>query len=220
MSSKTPYTKNTYVIPKYGGFIPGNKGNSELGRCYTKISRRCLVKEDDFQKTKERFRSSNFMTENKTFDKTRPSFYRGYGCETLLPPHEAIHEQWSTTMRKTYLDPKERSKPNTKQRLPVGKLEFDNTLKQGYRPSSKASGFQANAQLFDETSWATEKNVHTDQYRTEYRNRFNQPKPFHKRALVESNGRLRQKGLVYDNKDFAGRVVADGVKKAEYIINA
>ena len=39
--------------------------------------------------------------------------------------------------------------------------------------STIASGFQANSQLFDETSWKTENNTHTDIVRTEYRNRFN-----------------------------------------------
>lgn len=31
-----------YVNPKYGGFIPGKEGNSELGRTANKISRRCF----------------------------------------------------------------------------------------------------------------------------------------------------------------------------------
>ena len=38
----------SYSIPKYAGFIPGMKGNSELGRSYTKITRRCFDKEEKF----------------------------------------------------------------------------------------------------------------------------------------------------------------------------
>ena len=64
--------------------------------------------------------------------------------------------------------------------------------------STIASGFQANAQLFDETSWKTEGNVHTDIIRTEYRNRYNQPKPFHKSLLLNSNGRMKKKEQIYD----------------------
>jgi len=72
--------------------------------------------------------------------------------------------------------------------------------------STIASGFQANAQLFDETSWKTEKNTHTDIIRTEYRNRFNQDKPFHKPALKNSHGRLNRRDnqghyVVYDSHD-------------------
>ena len=60
------------------------------------------------------------------------------------------------------------------------------------------SPYQANAQLWDETSWATEKNLHTDQIRTEYRNTFNQPKPFHKMTVKESPGRKKPHMFVYD----------------------
>lgn len=47
----------SYSIPKYAGFIPGEKGNSELGRIYSKITRRCFEKEDSFQKTHNKFQS-------------------------------------------------------------------------------------------------------------------------------------------------------------------
>lgn len=57
MSDKKPVPMKSYSIPKYAGFIPGSNGNSELGRSYTKIARRCFVKEDQFQKTHERFQS-------------------------------------------------------------------------------------------------------------------------------------------------------------------
>jgi hypothetical protein len=76
-------------------------------------------------------------------------------------------------------------------------------LAEANRASTIASGFQNNAQLFDETSWATEKNLHTDIIRSEYRNRYNQPKPFHKASLVPSNGRLRKREPVYDLMDKA-----------------
>ena len=188
----------SYSIPKYAGFIPGKEGNSELGRSYTKISRRCFVKDNTFQKTHDRFKSIDFKTDQRSFDKTRPNFFRGYGGTTKLAPHEALGEQWSTTFRKTYLDPKQRTKPNAYQRLTVADCEFDNTLKEANRRSTIASGFQANAQLFDETSWKTEKNVHTDIIRTEYRNRYNQPKPFHKSLLLNSHGRMKKKEQIYD----------------------
>ncbi len=52
-----PVPLKSYSIPKYAGFIPGAKGNSELGRTFSKITRRCFVKEDEFQKNHDRFKS-------------------------------------------------------------------------------------------------------------------------------------------------------------------
>ena len=43
--------------------------------------------------------------------------------------------------------------------------------------------------------------MHTDILRTEYRNRYNKDKPFHKPSLVNSHGRLKKKELVYDLQD-------------------
>lgn len=132
------------------------------------------------------------MTDNKTFDKSRPQFFRGYGKTTMLDPHPALNEEWSTSFRKTYLNPNERTKPNAHTKLAVKENEFDNQMKEANRNSTIASGFQANAQLFDETSWKTNTNLHTDIIRSEYRNRFNQDKPFHKTLLVNSHGRLKK----------------------------
>jgi hypothetical protein len=141
------------------------------------------------------------MTDQRNFDKTRPSFFRGYGKTTMLEPHPALYEEWSTTFRKTYLKPNCRTKPNAHMKMPVGEIEFDNSMRQSDRKSTVASGFQANAQLFDETSWKTENNLHTDIIRTEYRNRYNQDKPFHKPSLLNSHGRLKKREHIYDLMD-------------------
>ncbi len=64
--------------------------NSELGRTYTKITRRCFDKEQGFQDTFNRFKSTGkFYDDQQQHDVTRPAFFRGYGKETLLPPHPA-----------------------------------------------------------------------------------------------------------------------------------
>lgn len=54
--------------------------------------------------------------------------------------------------------------------------------------------------LYDGTTWVPEKNLHTDMIRTEYRNRFNQPKPFHKITLREAIYKMPKKALVYDKE--------------------
>jgi len=68
--------------------------------------------------------------------------------------------------------------------------------------------------LFDETSWRTEGNTHTDIIRTEYRNRYNQAKPFHKEALVNSHGRINKKEDVYDIADVNSIFNAKGRERA------
>jgi hypothetical protein len=78
----------------------------------TKASSSDFSKEDGFQKTHNRFMSQDFMTDQRDFDRTRPTYFRGYGKETFLRPHPALYEEWSTTFRKTYLKPNNRAKPN------------------------------------------------------------------------------------------------------------
>jgi hypothetical protein len=62
---------------------------------------------------------------------------------------------------------------------------FDNTMRTTKRGKGNvtASGFATAMTFFDGTTWVPEKNLHTDMIRTEYRNRFNKDKPFHKVEL-------------------------------------
>ena len=64
-----------------------------------------------------------------------------------------------------------------------------------------ASGYSSNRQHWDGTSWATEKNQHTDQVRTLYRLGYNQPKPFHQASLRNNDGRLKTRAAIYDTVD-------------------
>ena len=47
------------------------------------------------------------------------------------------------------------------------------------------------------TEWEAVKNLHTDMFSTEYRNRFNQDKPLHKNALRVNVGRLPKYRLIF-----------------------
>lgn len=68
-------------------------------------------------------------------------------------------------------------------------------------PAQKgASGYVQAMTLCDGKTWVPEKNLHSDMLRTEYRNRYNQPKPFHKVTLRASLSTLPRKKLVYDNE--------------------
>lgn len=133
MSSKDQAPLKAYAIAKYAGFIPGKEGNSDLGRVYTKVTRRCFDKEEKFQKTHKRFKSTGFHGDQQNFDTTRPSFFRGYGKETLLGPHPpfahpCLDEEWSTTFRKTFLHPQSRTKMNTHIKLTGAECEFDEQM--------------------------------------------------------------------------------------------
>jgi hypothetical protein len=118
-------------------------------------------------------------------------------------PHPCLDEEWSTTFRKTYRKPAERTKPTANIKLPTGECTFDETMRVNHRRTTTAGGYGMNSSLFDETSWATEGNLHTDIKRTEYRNRYNQKKPFHKTDVVNSHGRKKpgEKYRVYDVVD-------------------
>ena len=61
----------------------------------------------------------------------------------LLNP--AVHEKWNTTFRVSYPKPNSQVKPTATKKAPVGENEFDNTQREGYRKSTKAGGYQANA---------------------------------------------------------------------------
>ena len=98
-----------------------------------------------------------------------------------------------TTMRQSYLSPQVHDRPNWRNRDNTMAFENCAKLQIHKRSDSLATGYESNRQLWDGTTWRTEKNQHTDQMRTQYRNNFNQPKPFHKPELRKTDGRLRRK---------------------------
>ena len=72
-------------------------------------------------------------------------------------------------------------------------------MKISHRPVTQvASGFMRNRMLCDGQGWVTEKALRTDMVRTEYRNRFNKDKPFHKTSIMASTGKLPKINIVYD----------------------
>lgn len=212
MSHRNQQEQKNYAVPKYAGFIPGLNANSEKGKGFTPLTRDCFDMEKNFQTTHTRFRSTGFYEDQGTFDKTRPAFSRRYGVETRMPPHEACHENWSTTFRKSYVKPTTQNNPIAKTQGKFGTLVFDDaqtignrkgelSFSYGVKQPTKNMGYNNNYQLWDTQSWATEKNFHTDQQRSEYRNRFNQAKPFHRMTAKESAGRRKPDLSVYDIPD-------------------
>lgn len=108
----------------------------------------------------------------------------------------------TTTFRASYFSPATQPKNNWRSR--DSSVQFENTkvLKIAELKSDRlASGYSANRQHWDGTFWRTEKNTHTDQKRTLYRLKFDQPKPFHKPALRNNDGRLKLSQQVWDHAD-------------------
>lgn len=99
------------------------------------------------------------------------------------------------------MSPNVHDRPNFRNRETNVVFENSAKLQVARRADSMASGYESNRQLFDGQSWRTEKNLHTDQYRTSYRNGFNQPKPFHKMELKVTDGRLKRKQQIFDVSD-------------------
>ena len=119
-----------------------------------------------------------------------------------MPPHHpSCGEEWTTTA--SMPDPKTQVKPTSTSGFSVGEIEFDQNMRYNTRKNHKnyASGYYNCYQLWDGTSWATEKNLHTDQARTAYRMNYNQPKPFHKESYVNTHGRMKQKPKIFDVKE-------------------
>lgn len=123
-------------------------------------------------------------------DATLPAWSNKYGKQTFLTPHPAINDQkWSSITRDSFTKVECRLRPNTKQAVSCKDILFDNTLKSSNRVmTTTASGFFRNRQHCDGKTWVPEKVLDSDMVRTEYRNRYNQPKPFHKTTLMASTG--------------------------------
>ena len=199
MSTRSNVDRKNFHIPKYAGFIPGTNANSELGKTYTNITRVSYAKDNKANHTA--FKSNGFYPDCEKFDETRPTHSRRYGTETRFPPHPCLNETWDTTTRVSFPKPLTQDKPTCRIKIPGSEILFDGTLRDGYRKTTKASGYQENSLLQDGKTYATALCLHTDQRRTEYRNRFNQPKPFHKMTAKDFTGRKTYKGSVYDFKD-------------------
>ena len=119
----------------------------------------------------------------------------------MQKPHPAINDaKWTTTTRQYFTKPEQRLKPNIRQSASCKNLLFDNTMKDSSRPLTTASGFWKNRQTGDGLTLMPEKVWHGDMIRTEYRNRFNKAKPFHKTNLMMSTGQLPKPTLVYDKE--------------------
>jgi len=108
----------------------------------------------------------------------------------------------TTTFRASYFKPSTQPKNNWRTRDSTVQFENSKVLKIADLQSDKlASGYSANRQHWDGTYWRTEKNAHTDQVRTLYRLKFDQPKPFHKPQLRNNDGRLKVPQAVWDTSD-------------------
>ena len=128
---------------------------------------------------------------------------RRYGTRTMFDT-AANHQPenyHTTTTRASFLSPKQHDRPNWRGRDKSQVFETAPKLRVHRRSDSMASGYESNRQAWDGTTWKTEKNLHTDMYRTSYRNGFNQPKPFHKPELKMTDGRIKRKEQVFDVTD-------------------
>ncbi len=197
--------RKSTVFPGYQGYVPRLKvNNHHLGKTLTEQSRE-VFNEQTLDRPENAFASTGFNHRRiSRVDEQLHANSRRYGTETMLRTasnHQPI-DYFTTTTRSSFLSPAAHCRPNWRDR--DNTVKFDNSQVQRIRnlTSDKlASGYSSNRQHWDGTSWATEKNTHTDQTRTLYRLGFNQPKPFHKDALRNNDGRIKQRQAVYDVAD-------------------
>jgi len=108
----------------------------------------------------------------------------------------------TTTFRSSYKSPfVAHNRPNWRDRSTDRKFDEHEKLKVAHASDKLVSGYSACRQLWDGTTWATEPNTHTDQTRTLYRLKMDQPKPFHKVDLRNNDGRLKTKQAIWDKTD-------------------
>ena len=204
MRSTEPVKNKNMVIPGYKGYIPGMVPNNKFAKTIAETSRKSFNSRKLDSKT-QLFATTGFNSIRiPKHDETLHGVSHKFGKSTIMDTHPNVKKKkMNSTARATYKDPRNIAKPNWRQRKSTSDFDPDRS---NIAPShkSKASGFIGNSTLFDGTGWETEKNLHTDMFRTEYRNRFNQSKPFHKNAIRVNAGRLPRKPLVYDKGDEYG----------------
>jgi hypothetical protein len=134
------------------------------------------------------------------------AIHNRYGKTTLPISHPCVWDtKATTTTREAFSNPRFKQRVNLRSRITYKDsplVDFDNALKTPAAGSgaTMASGFGTAMNFFDGTTWQTEKNLHSDMVRTEYRNRFNQAKPFHKVHLRHCSFQVPKKVLVYDKE--------------------
>lgn len=134
-------------------------------------------------------------------DRTLEATSRRYGRRTEQETAPNMQPLAATsTFRVSYLHPKKHDLPNFRSRSSKG-FDVSASLKIKDRSDTLMTGYESNRQHWDGTTWRTEKNIHTDQVRTIYRNEFNKPKPFHLNKLRDTTGRLRKRFAIYDKSD-------------------
>jgi hypothetical protein len=196
--------KKSTVIPGYAGYKPRIAvNNHHLGKTIAEQTRE--VFNETLDTPINNFSTTGFNSGiiPKT-DEQLHATSRRFGTETLVRTaanHHPINYS-TTTFRASYFPPS--TLPKSVWRDRNTSVQFDNskTLRIAPLQSDKlASGYSANRQHWDGTFWRTEKNTHTDQVRTLYREKFDQPKPFHKSTLRNNDGRLKLLQQVYDVAD-------------------
>eukprot|EP00347_Sterkiella_histriomuscorum_P018138 403346645 len=201
MGSRSPAERKNAAIPGYKGFVPGMKNGTLIGKRYTESTRQSLTRENLDLKP-QLFSSTGFnFSKIPRQDETLHAVSPKYGKSTIMDTAPNMKpDSWTTNARSSYYNPVELPRENW--RAKQSSIQFDdqsqaqNNQKRAQRVNS--SGFSQNSTLFDGTGWTTEKNLHGDQFRTAYRNQYNQDKPFHKVQPILNNGRLRKRELVYD----------------------
>lgn len=178
ISNQVQVSKKSDVIPGYAGYRPQIAAdNHHLGKTITEQSRE-VFKPEVIDKPINNFATTGFnhsLIPKK--DAELHATCRRYGKSTMQRTSANFQplDYHTTTMRSSYQKPT--SVPRNTWRERDSTIQFDNskTLKMKELQSDKlASGYSSNRQHWDGTFWITEKNLHTDQVRTLYRQGFNQ----------------------------------------------
>lgn len=175
------------IIPKYQGYVPNLKANSLLQKRQTEQSRDVFKASNIDDKTQTMASTGFNPMHIPKHDDTLHSTSRRYGTETKPTTHPAVqvashYATNETTFRASFINPKRHPSQVYRTRNPDADMSTETNVKIESHVTDKTnlngprqvlinncSGYVMNSTLWDSTSWATEKNFHTDQQRTQYR---------------------------------------------------
>lgn len=187
--SKDSVEGKNKAIPGYAGYIPYVKPESLYGKGYTPITKQCLSS-DKLGKNILGLSTNGFnINQQALIDKSKMASSSKYGKTGIQKAQPAWNEGvWRSTTHDFFNDPNKMSNP-----LHRDSDKFSETVKQGTR----SSGFATNHAYLDGRGWKPEKVLRGDNHRSEYRDRFNKEKEFHRDTVVKKERKLRGKEWNY-----------------------
>ena len=182
-------------MPGYGGFVPYLISDNKYGKTYGKITRQCFSN-PKLGKNPFKLSTTGFNAKRYNFvDETKAATTHKYGKQTIIPNHPCLDvplEKRITEFKDSFKD--------VRLQVPPTYRKTDKNL-QTKKECTTLSGFKSNHSEFDSKGWKphpvlngkSPSLITTGRMdRTEYREKINKLKPFHRDTHIYSLRKLRK----------------------------